>query len=161
VSPEDVAAVLADLAAGPPGLARAIHRLPPHVLDFRGLGGRSPREIVAHLADLEFNVHWPEWVARILFEEEPRLEPPWTDRRARGHRYQDPQVALGVYTLARRHVVAVLSDAPAAAWDRVGVHPTAGPRPLIAFARAFVEHDRRHVAQIRELAALAGGDTAR
>ena len=156
---EEIRATLAGLAAGPAALARIVYDMPPAALDFRDPvhGGWSPREIVAHLADLEFNLHWTARVARVLYEEAPVLCAPEPDWRALEHRhqYQDPKVALGAYTLARKHMVRELARQPATAWDRVGVHPDSGPRTLLQFAQGFARHDRKHAARMAELVDMA------
>ena len=156
----EIRLTLADLAAGPALLARLVNRTPDAALDHRDpvRGGWSAREILAHLADMEFNLHFTARVARILAEDRPELCAPEPDWRALEHRHgsQDPRVALGAYTLARKHMVAVLRGLPAEAWERVGIHPDAGPRTLMQVARGFVAHERHHAARIRELYAQAG-----
>jgi len=155
----DIRTALGDLAAGPPALGRIVYHTPDPAWDYRDPegGGWTPREIVAHLADLEFNLHWPARVARILYEDEPELCPAEADWRAleHRHRHQDPRVALGAYTLARRHLVAVLAVAPAAAWERTGIHPESGRRTLLQVAQGFARHDRRHCERLRALLAAA------
>jgi hypothetical protein len=156
----EVHRTLAELADGPALLARLVNRTPDAALDHRDpeRGGWSAREILAHLADLEFNLHYGARVARILAEDRPELcaaEPDW---RALEHRHgsQDPRVALGAYTLARKHMVGVLQGLPAEAWDRVGIGADGVPRTLLELAQGFIRHERRHAARIRELYAQVG-----
>ena len=113
------------------------------------------REIVAHLADLEFNLHWPARAARILYEDRPGLSAAEADWRAleHRHRYQDERVALGAFTVARKHLVRVLSVLPPEAWQRVGVHPESGAHTLYACAQGFVRHDQRHMGRIAQILA--------
>lgn len=158
--PGPVRQILADLAAAPAQLAHLVNRTADAAFDYQDpvRSGWTAREIIAHLADLEFNLHYPARVARILKEDRPILcaaEPDW---RALEHRYayQEPRVALGAYTMARKHMVAVLSVVPAEAWDREGVHPEAGTRTLLQIAQGFVRHDQKHLARIGELVAAAG-----
>ncbi len=160
-TPEQIQAVLADLAAGPGMLAGLVNTMPAEALDFRDpdRGGWTPREIVAHLADLEFNLHWTARVARVLYEDEPVLCAAEQDWRAleHRHRYQDPRVAMGAYTLARKHMVRELARQPPEAWARIGVHPETGPRTLLQFAQGFPRHDRKHLSRIVELVQRAAG----
>lgn len=156
---EEIRTVLAELAQGPGALAAVVNATADGALDFRDpeRGGWSPREIVAHLADLEFNLHWTARLARVLYEEVPVLCAPEPDWRAMEHRhtYQDPRVSVGAYTLARKHMLRQLVGQPVAAWARVGVHPETGPRTLLQLAQGFVRHDRKHVARIAELVEMA------
>ena len=158
-TPEEIRAALADLAAGPSALATLVNAMPPEAVDFRdpAQGGWTPREIVAHLADLEFNLHWTARAARVLYEEVPTLCAPEQDWRALEHRhlYQDPRVAMGAYTLARKHLVRELARQPLEAWDRLGVHPESGPRTLLQFAQGFARHDRKHMTRIGQLVRMA------
>ncbi len=155
----EIREVLSDLAGGPAALARLVNRAPDATWDFRDptQAGWTAREIVAHLADLEFNLHWTARVARILAEDGPTLCPAEPDWRAleHRHRHQDPRVALGAYTLARKHMVARLAALPPEAWERVGIHPDSGRRTLLDVARGFVRHERRHMTRLRELFAAA------
>jgi len=160
--PEAIRQTLADLATAPAQLAHLVNRTADAAFDFHdpARAGWTGREIIAHLADLEFNLHYPARVARILNEDRPILcaaEPDW---RALEHRYcyQEPRVALGAYTMARKHMVAVLTVVPLEAWDRVGVRPDVGPRTLLQIAEGFVRHDRQHLARIGELVVMAGGE---
>jgi hypothetical protein len=159
--PADIAEALAGLTAGPPALGAIVYAAAAAGWDYRDpeRGGWTPREIVAHLADLEFNLHWTARVARILFEQEPELCAPEPDWRALEHRhcFQDPRVATGAYTLARKHLVAELTRQPPAAWDRVGVHPHTGRRTLLEIVQGFARHDRKHMARVRELLEMARG----
>ena len=160
MAPEEIRQTLTALAAGPPALARLIRRHPADAFDRRDpQGGWTGREIVAHLADLEFNLHFTARVARVLSEERPALCAAETDWRALEHRHghQDPRVALGAYTLARKHMLGILAGLPSAAWDRVGLHPEAGPRTLLQLAQGFVRHDRRHIARLQELLEAGAG----
>ena len=158
---EEIRQTLADLLSGPARLARLVNRAPEPALDYRDPArpGWTAREVVAHLADLEFNLHYTARVARILHEDRPQLCAPEPDWRALEHRHahQDPGVALGAYTMARKHMVAALQALPPEAWNRVGIHPEAGPRTLLQIAQGFVRHDRKHMERIRELLAAAEG----
>ncbi len=70
------------------------------------------------------------------------------------HRNQEPAVALGAYTMARKHMIAVLLEVGPAAWDRAGLHPEAGRVTLLEVVRGFARHDRRPIDRVRELFAL-------
>ncbi len=157
---DEVRTALADLAAGPVSLAHLVYRTPSEALDFREpeRGGWSSREIVAHLADLEFNLHWTARAARVLYEDAPVLcaaEPDWRALEHR-HGYQDPKVALGAYTLARKHMVNELAHQPPEAWARIGIHPESGMLTLLQLAQGFARHDRKHLARIAALVGMAG-----
>jgi len=161
----EIRQTLAGLSRGPATLAGLVNRAPDGAWDFvdPDRGGWSAREIVAHLADMEFNLHYTARVARILTEDRPQLCAAESDWRALEHRHrqQDPRVALGAYTMARKHMVAVLTGVPPEAWDRMGVHPESGERTLLEIAQGFARHEQRHLARAAELLERAAARPAR
>lgn len=155
-----MAALLNDLAAMPARLAALVTRADAEDLDRRPAGGGwSLRQIAAHMADLEFNLRWPARVARILHEEEPDLIPVEPDVRAIEHayRHQNARAALGVYTIARKHLVGELARLDADAWQRRAGGPGGVTRTLWAEVCAIAEEDRAHLERAEGSPAAAGG----
>lgn len=144
------------LSEGPQRLASMVTRTADEALDYREESdGTSARLLLAHLADLEFNLHWTAYVARILYEANPILASTEKDWRAMEHRYiyQDARVALGTYTMARRHLVTQLRTLSTEAWARQGTHPQRGPQSLQATVEGFIRHDDHHMTRIAALLA--------
>jgi hypothetical protein len=158
----DVAGLLAELGATPAQLAAEVNAADAAALDRRPpAGGWSLRELVARMADMEFNLRWSACVARILAEPEPDLPAVEPELRAieHGYRYQDPRVAVGAFTMARKHLLGQLSSLPAAAWARRGVGPDGRACTLAEVLSRFAAEDRADLDRIRALRlAAADGD---
>ncbi len=153
---------LRELAEGPAILASMVNAVSDAALDFHDpSGGWSAREILAHLADMEFNLHWTARVARVLFEERPVIglvDSAEADWRALEHRYanQDPRVAMGAFTMARKNLIRRLAAAAAEDWLRAAVDPEGNAKTVLQIAQGIVRHDRRHLHRMKELIEKAG-----
>jgi hypothetical protein len=146
-------AALERLARMPARLAAVINVSAPDdgPLDRRPAnGGLTARERTALLADIELNVRWPAHAARILREEAPDLMAVEPEVRAIEHSYrnQDPRVAVGAYTMARKHLLTELAALPAEGWARTGRAPNGATLTLAEWVERVASEDERHLAAI-------------
>jgi len=115
----------------------------------------SPRDVLAHLVDLEEQ----DWMGRlriILDEGESRPFPPID--RVRFRRLLDGHTAAQLLDLFAERRAANLADLDArrldpAALARRGVHPAFGPVTLAQLLATWVVHDLAHLAQIARVMA--------
>jgi acetyl-CoA carboxylase carboxyltransferase component len=145
------AAIMERLSRMPARLAASVNAVEPARLDRRPrAGGLTAREVLALLADLELNVRWPAQAARILREDAPALGAVEPEVRALEHAYrnQDPRVAVGTYTMARKHLLAELAPLPAAAWRRLARDAGGGVLTLAAWLERLAAEDEAHLAAI-------------
>ena len=143
--------VLQRLAAMPARLATIVNGLDEEHMDARPPGGGlSIRETLALLADLELNVRWTAQAARVLRDRAPVLAAVEPDVRAfeHGYRHQDPRVALGTYTMARKHLLAMLAPLADAEWERTATTGDGAVITLAAWAKRLADEDEGHLRAI-------------
>jgi|SRR5579884_1682907 len=146
------AALLPILGGFPDELARALDGHSAEDLVRPGQdGGWGAVEVLAHLRD------WEEiFIERghaIVEQDHPYL-PAYDDELwpiERDYRNQKPLQALEQFRELRDDFVAFLGGLPPEAWQRVGNHGMYGEISLLWMANHMVEHDQRHLAQVREV----------
>jgi len=121
---------------------------------------RSPRpgkwsavEIVCHLRDLDRV--WTERFTKMAFSERPSFYAVKPDHWADVLKYKDADAAplLKELKKGREDMVSLLRAVPAGSWRRTGLHPKRGEISIETLAEVVVEHDAKHIEQIK--AALA------
>lgn len=141
-----------------PGVLRALlSGLPPTWLDLpEHEGAWSPREIAAHMADLEAD----GWIPRVrhILEEGERKPLPAIGRERFRERYAGASIhaILDDFEAQRKANVEVLASLALdeAALSTAGVHPALGSVRLSQLLSTWAVHDLTHTAQIvRTLAA--------
>ncbi len=113
-------------------------------------GSWSPLEITCHLRDVEIEVNLAR-VQLILAESMPFISMKHTDEWAeeRNYQSQDPQAALQVLTEARQQLIQILLSIEPDGWKRQGRHALFGPTSLREIVGFGVEHERKHLEQLR------------
>lgn len=111
----------------------------------------SLTELACHLRDVEREVHGPR-VQAILQQDDPFLVGTDTDTWVSDCDYQTQSgpEALQAFVAARKQSIAVLADLAEAAWRRPARHTIFGPTHLAEIVGWILEHDRIHIAQLRQ-----------
>ncbi len=113
-------------------------------------GSWSPLEIVCHLRDVELEVNLAR-VQAILAEDMPFISMKHTDEWAeqRNYQAQNGEAALQVYTESRTQLIGILLSLEPEDWTRQGRHALFGPTSLREIVGFGVEHERKHLEQLR------------
>jgi hypothetical protein len=111
--------------------------------------GWTPREIAAHLADVEVVEAWR--IREVLAEDEPMLQPFDQDVWAKALNYgeRDLATSLATYAANRQSNLELLRAAGEAGLERGYRHPEFGDRPLRMLIEHIADHDVAHLKQIR------------
>lgn len=117
---------------------------------------RSPRpskwsavEIACHLRDLDRV--WTERFTKMAFAERPAFYSVQPDRWAELLKYESAETAplLKALKNGREDMVALLRSVPAGSWRRTGLHPKRGEISIEQLAQVVVDHDAKHIEQIK------------
>jgi len=115
----------------------------------------SVKEILGHLRDFEQEAMHFRYRA-ILTQDDPYL--PRLDNEAkqaeRDFINKNGAELLGDIKGLRLESIAILEQAPAAAWSRTGRHFSAGQITLEQVVARHVKHDMTHLSQIRDIVGL-------
>ncbi|MFQ5407241.1 MAG: DinB family protein [Anaerolineales bacterium] len=108
-------------------------------------------EILCHLRDSEREVNLKR-VERFLSEDTPFIsaENPDAWAEERDYRNEDGEAALAAYRTARQQTLARLGELAPADWDRRARHAIFGPTTLSEIVSIWIDHDRVHMAQLRD-----------
>lgn len=111
----------------------------------------APVEILCHLRDVEREVNQPR-IEAILRQDTPFLSASDTDRWAETRDYlnQSGPQALAAYLEARLATLARLEGLHPDDWRRPARHALLGPTDLVEIVALSVEHERLHLAQLRQ-----------
>ena len=106
------------------------------------------KQLVRHVADTEIVVGMR--LRQIVAEDSPTLIPfdqeKWAARL--GYEKADVFDSLARFESVREDTARVLESLPAEAFDRIGVHPERGSKPLLDWMQIFAKHVFAHAAQI-------------
>jgi len=107
------------------------------------------KQIVRHVADTEVVVAMR--LRQIVAEDRPTLIPFDQDAWAAhlGYETADAFDSLARFRSVRVDTARILSALPPEAFDRVGVHPERGTKPLLEWVHLFGKHVQTHADQIR------------
>lgn len=139
------------LRTTPGPLKAALKGVPRKLLLWRPAPGKwSMLEIVCHMRDMERDAYLARY-RRILAEEQPKL--PDIDGEVlaieRDYRSQSLSVVLRDWAALRKENLKLLKGVKGAAWQRVGIHETAGRLTMDDFLRRHaVGNDEAHLGQI-------------
>ncbi len=143
--------LLDTLQATPARLRAALKGVPKKLLLWRPAPGKwSILEIVCHLRDMEREAYLARY-RRILAEDEPRLPDIDGDVISieRDYRAQSVSPVLRDWLGARRESLKLLKGVKGAAWQRAGIHESAGRLSMEDFLRRHaVGNDEAHFSQI-------------
>ena len=119
-------------------------------------GKWSIRQVVQHLADSD--LVWGYRVRMVLAHDRPPLTGYDQDRWAERLRYDqsDEQLALQDFNVLRQSNLRLITSAPKADLDRVGVHAERGEESVAHMIRLYAGHDLLHVRQIARIRAAVG-----
>ncbi|HLK16261.1 MAG TPA: DinB family protein [Fimbriimonadaceae bacterium] len=143
--------VLLGLEASPSVFERLLSVVPDDLWDVRADPDRfTVREVYAHLAEWE-----PVLQARLsgtLLTDRfilPNYDPA---ELAIEHGYAkiDPEESVEKFRRGRAETVALIRSLPAAAYNRVGVHPIRGPMTIGDQINAMLGHDMYHIEQVSQ-----------
>ncbi|GAB4429741.1 MAG: DinB family protein [Chloroflexi bacterium OHK40] len=115
------------------------------------VGGRSLKELVGHLTDMDVVFRERAWL--ILETDNPRLpsaHPP-TIARAAAYRTQPMADLLDAFQTSRQQTLGLLRGLTMAAWHRTGYHLYFGTIPLTHQGNWVVEHERRHLVEMAQI----------
>lgn len=152
---------IADIAAAPAALRRAVSGLTPEQLDtpYRP-GGWTVRQLVHHLTDSHLNAHVRIRLA--LTEDAPTIktydEKLWAELA--DARSGDPEASLTLLDALHRRWVALLESLPPAAFARPLHHPEIGNITIEDLVSLYAWHGRHHVAHVTSLRQREGWGTS-
>jgi hypothetical protein len=112
----------------------------------------SLTEVMAHMRDVEREVHRPRYQA-VIREDNPFIPGVSSDdwASARNYQAQDGRLALDAFLAARRANVALLRSLDPEYGERTGRHAYFGPTTLEELINLAVQHDAAHWEQIQAL----------
>lgn len=135
--------------AGPEKLRAALSGLSEDDLRFQYDSAKwSAKEIAIHIADMDAVASFR--MKRIISEPDARYPGVDQDLWALGLGYQSRDVEPSLHLLEanRREMAAILTTVAESAWNRQGVHESAGQQTLRGLVVSYTEHLENHVAQI-------------
>lgn len=115
------------------------------------VAGRSLKELVGHLADIDVVFRERAWL--ILETESPRLpsgHPP-TLAKASVYRGQPILDLLDAFAASRQQTLGLLRGLTAAAWHRTAYHEVFGTIPLTHQGNWVIEHERGHLVEMAQI----------
>jgi hypothetical protein len=147
-----------DVRAMPARLERAVRGVDASVLERRPAPGEwSPREILAHLTDVEVAIGYR--LCRVIAENGKEIQPfdeeAWADALA--YHRREPRLLLRAFRSLRAASLDLLAGLTPAEWERAGRHPEYGPMTAAQIFGHRYDHDRIHLEQLRRAVAGAEG----
>ena len=140
-----------DYLAGADLVNQAIRGLNDEQLQMRPVPGMwSPLEVVFHLADSE--ALFAERMKRVLAEDRPPLlfsDPDGCVAALACHQ-RDAANEAALIALLRRQMTSILRAQPDSAWQRIGVHNTAGEQTLEQLVKKAIHHLAHHLEILRD-----------
>jgi hypothetical protein len=121
-----------------------------------GPGKWTITQLVRHVADTEIVVGMR--MRQIVAEDSPTLIPFDQEKWAANLSYEtaDAAASLTLFQTLREDTARVLEALPPEAFDRPGVHPERGTKPLIEWVQLFSNHVFTHADQIRGIREVWG-----
>jgi len=148
---EQRTAKIAQLAACPPALRKAVSGLSDEQLDtpYRE-GGWTPRQVIHHVADSHANAYLRfRWV---VTEDNPTIKTYDQDVWAQLPDAKLPvDCSLTLLDGLHERWAKFLSMLPEEAWKRTGMHPEHGNMSLDDFLEIYSAHGAKHARQITDL----------
>ncbi len=141
---------LAQFRQGASALAAALQGASAEETAFiPGPGKWTIKQLVRHVADTEIVVGMR--MRQIIAEDSPTLIPFDQEKWAANLSYEtaDATASLTLFQTLREDTTRVLEALPAEAFDRPGVHPERGVKPLLEWVQLFARHVFTHAEQIR------------
>ncbi|CAG7648194.1 DinB family protein [Paenibacillus allorhizosphaerae] len=142
-------ALVQSYAEGYDRLVSAMEGLCEEQLVFKPTADKwSIKEVVIHLCDAELIAI--ERMKRVISEDNPSLLKFYPDAWASRLDYQalDMYTYLFLFRAMRASMTPILENLSDDAWQRTGVHNTAGEQTLQDIVQMFVQHVDRHIKQI-------------
>ncbi len=136
----------------PGAVADVFHDLPEYLWSERPAPDEwALVEIICHLRDFELEVNQPR-VERMLSETEPFFSAVSPDTWAHERNYlkEDGPKALREFIEARKQTSATLAGLSPPDWERRARHAIFGPTHLAELVSIWLDHDRAHLAQLRD-----------
>ena len=152
VTPEKQRGWIAQLAALPVDLERALAALPPGGLDlpYRE-GGWTARQVVHHLADSHMNAYTRIKLA--LSESSPAFktyeEKVWAEMP--DGKTADPAISIAILQGVHRRLTILLESLTPEQFARTGSHPDWGAISVETLVQLYAWHCRHHVAHIGQI----------
>lgn len=145
----DYKEAVAQFRAGSAVLADALRGITPEESAFVPAPGKwNIRQLARHVADTEIVVGMR--MRQIVAEDQPTLIPFDQEKWAAHLDYDNDALdSLGRFQSLRDDTARLLSSLPAQTFDRVGVHPDRGSKPLLEWVQLFAKHVYTHADQIR------------
>jgi hypothetical protein len=149
---------LAQFRAGLSALQTAIEGASPEETAFVPAPGKwNIRQLVRHVADTEIVAGMR--LRQIVAEDSPTLVPFDQEKWAAhlGYENADAFDSLARFQSLREDTARLLEALPAEAFERPGVHPERGTKPLLEWVQLFAKHVFTHAAQIRAIREARSG----
>jgi uncharacterized damage-inducible protein DinB len=150
--------LIASYLAGPAQLRAAVAGLTRDQLTARPVAGKwSCLEVVAHIAD--FEPVYADRIRRVIALDRPLLLAADENDfvKALGYHDRDVDEELAMIEATRKSTARVLANAPAEAWQRVGIHSYKGLQTLEQVVTAITNHIPHHLAFVAEKRKALGG----
>ena len=145
----DPKAVIAETALQ---LAMLAKKIDPQALDRKPAPNKwSPREILCHLADVEsvFAFRLRQTLAQPMHTIQPFDQDDW----ALQYSSYSADTALEVFSVVRKWNIALIQNAPAAAFAKPVTHPERGEMTFQTIVETMAGHDLNHIQQLEKIAA--------
>jgi len=145
----DYKEAVAQFRAGSTAFADALKGVTPEETAFVPAPGKwNIRQLARHVADTEIVVGMR--MRQIVAEDQPTLIPFDQEKWAAHLDYDNDALdSLARFQSLRDDTARLLSGLPREAFDRVGVHPERGSKPLLEWVQLFAKHVYTHADQIR------------
>ena len=141
------------LVANTPAVLEAmLARLPPEILATPADGGWAPKDIVAHLIDVQ-EIAFVTRIRRIIEEENPLILPIETGERLEFGGYESMTLPdlLADFRKQRIRDLAWMQGLPREALARSGTHHEAGTVTGENFVHYWAVHDQNHIRQLARM----------
>jgi hypothetical protein len=115
----------------------------------------SGMEVICHLRDIERL--WADRLVKTAFTDKPVFYALDVDGFAVSNKYneQDPGAAIKEFARMREDNLRLLRALPMTQWRRTGLHPKRGEITIEKIVEIMIDHDARHMEQIRAAASAA------
>jgi hypothetical protein len=145
-------AALETIAATPATLRNLVGALPAAALSTPSDGDWSPKDVVAHLLDVQ-DIDFNQRIRRTLTEDRPLIEPvdPDTRREQRDLATWDIDRLLDAFETGRKEQIGLLRDLTPAQMARLADHAEAGEISVSDLAHHCAVHDLMHIGQITRM----------
>ncbi len=153
MSMENTQSLAFSLVANTPAVLEAmLAGLPPELLEGPADGGWTPKDVVAHLLDVQ-EIAFVTRIRRIIEEDNPVILPIEPSERLEFGGYDSKSLAdlLSEFRAQRARDIAWMKSLPPKALARTGTHYEAGTVTGDNFVHYWAVHDQHHIRQLTKM----------